>query len=330
MNGPSVQERFAPQNICFGCGPANAKGLRIRSFEEGDHLVATWTPEAHHQAFPGVLNGGIVGALLDCHSNWAATMALMRAQGAGHAAVHGDQRLRGHAPPADAGGSGDPALGEGGGGEGGPGDGGGDTVVRGEGLRDVQGDVRRGEAGTSGVSPVVRSCEGLMDARDPMLRSSRCGVDARAPWRRASSSDRTGQAFAHRKASRVPDYRAQADAVPGIPSPEHPRSAGASSSVLGGTTLVRRSAMSYLPLSIQTGQWCRGRNVLGAAVKTTTSLALSGRQVHRTADRRRSRAVSCSPRCAGGGMSAGVVTSRRGCGRERGSIGGSAPSAARW
>jgi acyl-coenzyme A thioesterase PaaI-like protein len=81
MNGPSVQERFAPRNICFGCGPANHKGLRIRSFEEGDHLVATWMPEAHHQAFPGVLNGGIVGALLDCHSNWAATMALMRAQG---------------------------------------------------------------------------------------------------------------------------------------------------------------------------------------------------------------------------------------------------------
>ncbi|MEO0973550.1 MAG: PaaI family thioesterase, partial [Pseudomonadota bacterium] len=25
-----------------------------------------------HQAFPGVLNGGIVGTLLDCHSNWAA------------------------------------------------------------------------------------------------------------------------------------------------------------------------------------------------------------------------------------------------------------------
>jgi acyl-coenzyme A thioesterase PaaI-like protein len=27
-----------------------------------------------------VLNGGIVGALLDCHSNWAATVALMKAQ----------------------------------------------------------------------------------------------------------------------------------------------------------------------------------------------------------------------------------------------------------
>ena len=80
MEGPSVQERFAPHNACFGCGPSNPKGLRIRSFEEGDHLVARWRPEEHHQAFPGVLNGGIVGALLDCHSNWAATVALMHAQ----------------------------------------------------------------------------------------------------------------------------------------------------------------------------------------------------------------------------------------------------------
>ncbi len=43
--------------------------------------MARWRAEEHHRAFPGVLNGGIVGALLDCHSNWAATVALMRAQG---------------------------------------------------------------------------------------------------------------------------------------------------------------------------------------------------------------------------------------------------------
>jgi acyl-coenzyme A thioesterase PaaI-like protein len=81
MSAQSMQERYAPENICFGCGPANEKGLRIRSFEEGDHLVATWRPEPHHQAFPGVLNGGVVGALLDCHSNWAAIAALMRTRG---------------------------------------------------------------------------------------------------------------------------------------------------------------------------------------------------------------------------------------------------------
>jgi acyl-coenzyme A thioesterase PaaI-like protein len=85
MTGPdtrSVQERHAPDLRCFGCGPANDQGLRIRSFPEGDGLVAEWTPKPHHEAFPGVLNGGIVGALLDCHSNWTAAWHLMRAQNA--------------------------------------------------------------------------------------------------------------------------------------------------------------------------------------------------------------------------------------------------------
>jgi len=80
----SLQERYAPASTCFGCGPANAKGLHIRSFVEGDAVVAEWRPEPHHEAFPGVLNGGIVGALLDCHSNWTAACHLMRGADADH------------------------------------------------------------------------------------------------------------------------------------------------------------------------------------------------------------------------------------------------------
>ena len=78
----SVQERYAPKGECFGCGPANTKGLRIRSFEEGEDLVCDFRAEPHHLAFPGAVNGGICGALLDCHSNWCAAMHLMRASGA--------------------------------------------------------------------------------------------------------------------------------------------------------------------------------------------------------------------------------------------------------
>jgi acyl-coenzyme A thioesterase PaaI-like protein len=74
----SLQERFAPHNTCFGCGPANAQGLRIRSFTDGDEVICDWLPAAHHEAFPGMLNGGICGALLDCHSNWTAAWHLMR------------------------------------------------------------------------------------------------------------------------------------------------------------------------------------------------------------------------------------------------------------
>lgn len=82
MTELSLQDRFAPANKCFGCGPANERGLRIKSMVRGEEVVAVWTPEAHHEAFEGMLNGGIIGALLDCHSNWTAAWHLMQRRGA--------------------------------------------------------------------------------------------------------------------------------------------------------------------------------------------------------------------------------------------------------
>jgi acyl-coenzyme A thioesterase PaaI-like protein len=78
----SLQETYGPDTLCFGCGPANPKGLRIRSFAQGAECVAEHRVEKHHEAFPGVVNGGIIGALLDCHSNWAAMWAIMQRTGA--------------------------------------------------------------------------------------------------------------------------------------------------------------------------------------------------------------------------------------------------------
>ena len=80
-NERSLQETYAPQSICFGCGPANEKGLHINSFPQNGEVVAEWHAEPHHQAFPGMLNGGIIGALLDCHSNWTAAYFLMKRDG---------------------------------------------------------------------------------------------------------------------------------------------------------------------------------------------------------------------------------------------------------
>lgn len=81
----SLQDRYAPRNRCFGCGPANEKGLRLKSIPADDEasgeVVCEWQPEKHHEAFEGILNGGICGALLDCHSNWTAAWHLMRANG---------------------------------------------------------------------------------------------------------------------------------------------------------------------------------------------------------------------------------------------------------
>jgi acyl-coenzyme A thioesterase PaaI-like protein len=85
MAPESLQETYAPNSMCFGCGPKNDKGLRIRSFAEDDHTcVCHWRPEAHHLAFPGALSGGICSTLLDCHSNWTAAWHLMRDSNASH------------------------------------------------------------------------------------------------------------------------------------------------------------------------------------------------------------------------------------------------------
>jgi acyl-coenzyme A thioesterase PaaI-like protein len=78
MSDKSLQEKYAPNNACWGCGPANADGLRIRSFPSNDEVVAEWKPQKKYEAFPGVLNGGVIGTLLDCHCNWTAAYHLMK------------------------------------------------------------------------------------------------------------------------------------------------------------------------------------------------------------------------------------------------------------
>ena len=81
MEEVGVQRQYAPSSICFGCGPANQQGLQINSIRIQNGLSMEYLPEHHHQAFPGMINGGIIGTLLDCHGNWTAAIALMDAQG---------------------------------------------------------------------------------------------------------------------------------------------------------------------------------------------------------------------------------------------------------
>jgi acyl-coenzyme A thioesterase PaaI-like protein len=77
----SLQERYAPSSVCFGCGPANRQGLKVRSLVEGDSVVARWTPKPYHHAFGEFLSGGVISTVLDCHSNWTAAYSLMVSEG---------------------------------------------------------------------------------------------------------------------------------------------------------------------------------------------------------------------------------------------------------
>jgi acyl-coenzyme A thioesterase PaaI-like protein len=70
---PSIQDRFFPEMACFGCGPSNPKGLRLKSYPADGFVTATFTPWPEHDNGVGFLNGGIITTVLDCHSAAAVT-----------------------------------------------------------------------------------------------------------------------------------------------------------------------------------------------------------------------------------------------------------------
>jgi len=69
------------QATCYGCGRNNPLGLRIQTYWDGDESVTRFTPEPFHTAIPGLVYGGLLASLIDCHSTGTAAAALYRAEG---------------------------------------------------------------------------------------------------------------------------------------------------------------------------------------------------------------------------------------------------------
>jgi acyl-coenzyme A thioesterase PaaI-like protein len=71
----AVQDVLDHENPCFGCGPANPKGLQLKSYprEDANGLVAEYQGEKHLAGSAGVLGGGPLATLADCHGIWTAT-----------------------------------------------------------------------------------------------------------------------------------------------------------------------------------------------------------------------------------------------------------------
>jgi len=66
---------------CFGCGSLNEQGLQIKSHWQGDELVCRWRPPPHHIGHPGLVYGGTIASIVDCHSIWTALATWCRETG---------------------------------------------------------------------------------------------------------------------------------------------------------------------------------------------------------------------------------------------------------
>ena len=78
-DGRPLQDRLPVH--CFGCGTLTANGLHIKSRWHGDELVCVWQPRPEHIGFPGVVYGGTIASVVDCHCVWASLAAHCRAAG---------------------------------------------------------------------------------------------------------------------------------------------------------------------------------------------------------------------------------------------------------
>ena len=62
---------FGREQRCFGCGPHNDVGLRLRFVREGDEVVTSWTPRPGYEGPPSVMHGGLQATLADEVAGWA-------------------------------------------------------------------------------------------------------------------------------------------------------------------------------------------------------------------------------------------------------------------
>lgn len=67
---------------CHGCGADNEKGLQIKSYWDGDEAVCDWRAQPHQcGGSEGIVNGGIIATLIDCHSLNLAIAYAYRSEG---------------------------------------------------------------------------------------------------------------------------------------------------------------------------------------------------------------------------------------------------------
>jgi acyl-coenzyme A thioesterase PaaI-like protein len=61
---------FGPTQTCFGCGPHNERGLRLRFQREGQRVTTRFILGRGHDGPPDLLHGGLQGVICDELAGW--------------------------------------------------------------------------------------------------------------------------------------------------------------------------------------------------------------------------------------------------------------------
>jgi len=82
-SGTAAIQNLYPDDLahCFGCGRNNPHGHHLKSYVEGEDVVARFTPESQYVSLPGFVYGGLLASLVDCHATATAAAADLAASG---------------------------------------------------------------------------------------------------------------------------------------------------------------------------------------------------------------------------------------------------------
>lgn len=83
MEGKAIQDYYPDEFAhCYGCGPRNEQGMKIKSHWDGEEAVCRFAPKPSYSGgMPGFAYGGLIASLMDCHGAATASAAKLKADG---------------------------------------------------------------------------------------------------------------------------------------------------------------------------------------------------------------------------------------------------------
>lgn len=71
----AIQEYYEDEfSVCYGCGRLNKDGHQLKTFLKGEQTISTYTPKENKTAIKGVVYGGLLASLIDCHGTGSAAV----------------------------------------------------------------------------------------------------------------------------------------------------------------------------------------------------------------------------------------------------------------
>jgi len=82
MKKIAIQDYYEDEfSVCYGCGRLNKDGLQLKTFLVNDETISQHKPKESKTAINGIVYGGLLASLIDCHGTGSASVFYARENG---------------------------------------------------------------------------------------------------------------------------------------------------------------------------------------------------------------------------------------------------------